>query len=430
MASRTYLASPGFMAEARDALYREVLKRYPCCPDLPELPKSSLRWGEAHFEMFIESMGLIMPQVEDQCVAKTANEIAVAANAAGEAQPVVENSSQAGNSAGCIRHLHTPYASLVIPSTIYMEDRAPAGLKLEAILTKFDRCRAAALQSICGVNLKILSDEYGVGILLSDLTIILQGPPPALISNVDVESEVDLPKMPFVPSRQRLVDPEGNVSCSAFFGQLLVDLSTKRLSTNQDAYNRLKLPCDRIFERDVPNLATLAIREELSARVSQVSHLHESQGRPFTPTRYLRGMCIITPSDCDSYDTLYHPRAPTVCEHACLSTGEKFCCLANTAFYCKFLAPLPPGLQLAGHIFVDDSDGSSTRCLVALEDVAKGDGSCAMCAFSVYGGPIPGVLYNEEVQAVNPKTAQGLVKWATQGSAKHPDFCDLSIIHA
>lgn len=396
-------------------LYEKVLKRYPECPALPDLPKSAEKWGEEEFDLFIQSMGLIIPQVVDESLAQDASEVTAPANAAGEAQ--------AGGEV-CIKYLGTADAALVIPSTIYMEDRAPAGLKMEAILTKFDRCRAAALQSICGVNLRILSEEHGVGILLSDLTIIMQREPPALIAKVDVESEIDLPKLPLVPSRQRLVDMEGNISCTASFGQLLVDLSTTRLSMNQDAYNRLKTPCDRIFSRDVPTAHTLAVREELSARLSSP---HPSCGRPFTPTRYMKGMYFIAPSDCDTYDTLYHPKVPSVCEHACLSTSQKFCCKATTAFFSRFLSPLPPGLQLIAHILVDESDGETHRCLFAFEDVEKGGGSCALCAFAVYGGPLPGVLYNEEVQAVTAKTAQGLVKWAADGCrGKNPEACDLS----
>merc|ERR1719188_413636 len=91
-------------------------------------------------------------------------------------------------------------ACLVIPSQVYMEDRAPAGLNLESILTKFDRCRAAALQTICATNLREMADGFGVGILLSDLEILVEAPePPALISAATVESEIDLPKLPLVP---------------------------------------------------------------------------------------------------------------------------------------------------------------------------------------------------------------------------------------
>merc|ERR1719188_1609586 len=114
-----------------------------------------------------------------------------------------------------------------------------------------------------------MADGFGVGILLSDLQILVEAAsPPALISRATVDSEIDLPKLPLVPSRQRLVDSDGNTACSAVFGQLLVDLKTTRLSGNQEAYSQLKLPCDRIFGRDVPTPSVLAVRAELSAKLA------------------------------------------------------------------------------------------------------------------------------------------------------------------
>eukprot|EP00443_Scrippsiella_acuminata_P048548 CAMPEP_0115215780 /NCGR_PEP_ID=MMETSP0270-20121206/24996_1 /TAXON_ID=71861 /ORGANISM="Scrippsiella trochoidea, Strain CCMP3099" /LENGTH=424 /DNA_ID=CAMNT_0002629591 /DNA_START=59 /DNA_END=1333 /DNA_ORIENTATION=+ len=389
------------MPAATEELYKKVLGRYPDCPELPPLPARAAKWGEDEFELFVSSMGLILPTGQD--VSPVAVEEVTPAFAAGEKQSGPVHIKGLGSADAC----------LVIPSQIYMEDRAPAGLNMESILTKFDRCRAAALQTICATNLREMADGFGVGILLSDLCIIIEAKtPPALISAADVESEIDLPKLPLVPSRQRLVDSSGATACSATFGQLLVDLKTTRLSGNQDAYNQLQLPCNRIFGRDVPSASTLAVREKLAAKVEQK---HPDQGRPFTPDSYFRGMYVVAPSDCDTYNTLYHPKVPSVCEHACLSTGQTFCCETATAFFSRFLSPLPPGTRLNVHMFAETIGNRGTRCLYILEEAGKA-GSCALCAFAVYGGPLPGSLYDEEIQATAPKSAQALIKAASTSS--------------
>lgn len=249
--------------------------------------------------------------------------------------------------------------------------------------------------------------------------------PPPLISAASVESEIDLPKLPLVPSRQRLVDANGQEVCHAAFGQLLVDLATKRLSQNEEAYKRLKTPCNRIFGRDVPNTASLAVHEQLAAKLSRQWTV---SGRLFTPQKYFKGKYVVAPADCDTYDTVYHPRVTTICEHACLSTGERFCCEATTAFFASFIAPLPPGLQLIAHIFVEPVSPdlkSATRALFVFEEEGK-DCSCALCTFAVYGGSSPGILYQEEVQAVNKKNAQALIKWVTHGLWESSGAVDLS----
>lgn len=398
-----------------EQLYARMLNKYPDCPvnELPPLPKFAAKWGENEFEAFITSLGQIMPQChgapEDEA------DVKVSALASGEA-----------SSSANVKYSGTADACLVIPSQIYMEDRAPEGLKFEAILTKFDRCRAAALQSICGVNLRILKEEYGVGILLSDLSLCVQAKEmPALISSVDVESEIDLPKMPLVPSRQRLVNASGGLVCSAIFGQLLVDLATTRLSGNEDAYNRLKLPCGKVFAREIPNSRTLAVKEQLAAKLAWQ---WPARGRSFAPQRYLGGKMVIAPSDCDTYNTVYHPKVVTVCERACLSTGETFCCEATNAFFSRFLAPLPPGLKLFAHVFVerDAADGAS-RVFYIFEEEGK-PGVCPLIAFAVYGGRNPSTLYNEEVQTVSAKNAQALMKWARHEPSKTPDSMDMSAL--
>ena len=209
-----------------------------------------------------------------------------------------------------INHKGTANASLVIPSTIFMEDRAPEGLKLEAVLTKFDRCRAACLQSISGMSTQSLVEEHGVGILLADLSFIVETEKlPDLISDVFVESEIDLPKIPMLPSLQRLVDKNGSASCTATFGQMFVDLKSGMLSGNAEAYNTVKRPCDRVFGREIPNSNTLAVRKELANKWAGV---RPARGHPFKPSKYLQGRYVISPSDCDTYNTLYHPKAATV----------------------------------------------------------------------------------------------------------------------
>lgn len=399
--------------ETQEDLFKKVLARYPECPaaELPPLPKKAAKWREAEFEIFVSTMGCVVPTVEETPCNE--GEVDVSPIAAGESV----NDSQ-------IKGLKTADACLAIPSQIYMEDRAPAGLKLEAILTKFDRCRAAALQSICGVNLRILADDYGVGILLSDLSIVMDAKPPPLISAADVESEIDLPKIPLVPSRQRLVDFQGEDVCHASFGQLMVDLATRRLSQNEEAYKRLSLPCNRIFGREVPNSVTEQVRKDLAAKLSDP---WPAQGRLFTPQKYYKGRYVIPPSDCDTYNTVYHPKVATICEHACLSVGELCCLEETTAFYSAFINTLPPGLRLIAHIFVDaaDTQVNGTRVLYVFEEDGN-EGSVALSTFAVYGGPLPGTLYQEEVQAVNKKTAQALIKWTKEGTWSAPGVVDLS----
>eukprot|EP00444_Apocalathium_aciculiferum_P006762 CAMPEP_0183397018 /NCGR_PEP_ID=MMETSP0370-20130417/10318_1 /TAXON_ID=268820 /ORGANISM="Peridinium aciculiferum, Strain PAER-2" /LENGTH=429 /DNA_ID=CAMNT_0025577839 /DNA_START=45 /DNA_END=1334 /DNA_ORIENTATION=+ len=404
---------------ARDALYSRVLQRYPDCPELPALPASSVKWSEADFGLFIESMGLIAPAGQDVCDVDV--EEATPTYAAGESH------SQNVH----IKGMSSAEACLVIPSQIYMEDLSPAGLNIESILTKFDRCRAAALQTICATNLREMADGFGVGILLSDLCLLIESPaPPALISAATVESEIDLPRLPLVPSWQRLVDSSGGVACSATFGQLLVDLKTTRLSTNQEAYKQLKMPCDRIFGRDIPNKVTLAVRGALAEKLGKQ---HPSQGRLFTPNAFYKGRYVVAPSDCDTYNTLYHPKVPSVCEHACLSTGQKFCLGSATAFFSRFLAPLPPGLALRVHMFVETRADRGARCMYIFEEEHK-LGSCALCAFAVYGGPVPGVLYNEEVEACSQKSAQWLLKieqtLTSGGKCDSAAGWDISQVHA
>lgn len=398
--------------ETPDDVYNRVLARYPDCPELPPLPKAAKNWSEAEFDVYVSSLGLVCPNMNGpKC---SVGQVEVSPIAAGESVQTEPH----------IKGVRTANACLAIPSQIFMEDRAPEGLKFEAILTKFDRCRAAALQSICGVNLRILADDYGVGILLTDLSIVVDAAKsPPLISAANVESEIDLPKLPLVPSRQRLVDSNADVVCHASFGQVLVDLATKRLSQNQEAYQRLKLSCDRIFGRDLPTSVTSAVRNELAAKLEARWPM---QGRLFTPQQYLKGKYVIPPADCDTYDTVYHPKTPSICEHACLSAGERFCCKTTTAFYSTFIAPLPPGLSLIVHIFVEEVNGG-TRALFACEEEGT-DCSCVLCTFAVYGGPLPGFLYHEEVQAVNKTSAQALMKWATKGEWKAPGACDLSLL--
>lgn len=416
--------SPKVEGETSDDLFKRVLGRYPDCPvsELPPLPKCAAKWGEAEFDVFISSIGLITPYIDESPCNE--GEADVSPIAAGEG---TKNQSTTAFAEAHIKGLRTADACLAIPSQIYMEDRPPEGLKFEAILTKFDRCRASALQSICGVNLRILADEYGVGILLSDLSIVMDAAkPPPLISAAQVESEIDLPKLPLVPSRQRLVDANGDVVCHASFGQLLVDLATKRLSQNADAYKRLSKPCDRIFGREIPNASTLAVKKQLSEKLTDQWPV---QGRLFSPQKYVKGRYIIPPADCDTYDTVYHPRTPTICEHACLSAGERFCCEATAAFFSSFIAPLPPALQLNAHIFVEDANKAKTgtRALFVFEEEGT-DGNIALATFVVYGGQMPGFLYHEEVQAVNKKTAQALVKWAKGGAWTASNVCDLSAL--
>eukprot|EP00401_Gymnodinium_catenatum_P028972 CAMPEP_0117527586 /NCGR_PEP_ID=MMETSP0784-20121206/36875_1 /TAXON_ID=39447 /ORGANISM="" /LENGTH=456 /DNA_ID=CAMNT_0005323845 /DNA_START=41 /DNA_END=1411 /DNA_ORIENTATION=- len=423
-----------------DSLLKKVLSRYPDCPNLPALPACSAKWNEIDFEMFVASLGEVVPQggVELAETKTTEGEEDVAffecgrRQSSGKLQGEVVNVSPSASgetivSEPQIRGAGTVDACLVIPSTVYMEDRAPKGLQMDSVLTKFDRCRAAALQSICGLSTSTLVDDYGVGILLSDLYMAVESAsPPAVTASAEVESEIDLAKMPFIPSRQRLVCSSGEVQCTAVFGQVLVNLATKQLSQNLEAYNRIKRPCDRAFCRELPTAEVLAVRQELAARWAQK---YPSQGGPFTPRRYVKGKYVVAPSDCDTYNTLYHPKVASVCEHACLNAAEKFCCKANTVVFSRFISTLPPGEQLTTHIFFDDTAQHGTRALFAFEKDDE-EGACALCVFAVYGGPIPATMYHEEHQAVTQKNGQALIAWAKDGTWKAPGACDLSVLIA
>ncbi|CAK0887616.1 unnamed protein product [Prorocentrum cordatum] len=59
--------------------------------------------------------------------------------------------------------------------------------------------------------------------------------------------------------------------------------------------------------------------------------------------------------------------APSVCEHAALSTGETWACRPCNAFYVKFLTTMLPGTSLLAHILVDETADSGTRVLFAFE---------------------------------------------------------------
>eukprot|EP00931_Biecheleriopsis_adriatica_P005614 TRINITY_DN107108_c0_g1_i1.p1 TRINITY_DN107108_c0_g1~~TRINITY_DN107108_c0_g1_i1.p1 ORF type:complete len:419 (-),score=95.17 TRINITY_DN107108_c0_g1_i1:22-1278(-) len=411
------------MASRTEQLYKKVLARYPDCPTLPALPKSAACWNEADFEVFVASMGCIIPPGSgpEEEPEETSDQ---GCHALFECAPRRRCSSGVSSEHEETQRLHilnkgTADACLVMSSSVYMVDRAAEGLKVESILTKFDQCRAAALQGISGMSTSSLVEQHGVGILLSDIYYAVQaGTLPAVTAPVTVESEIDLPKMPMLPSRQSLVGPDGEKVCSAVFGQLFVDMKTTMLSQNSDAYNRVKRPCDEEFGRSVPNSATLAVRQQLAAKWAQD---HPKQGRVFTPSKYLPGRYVVAPSDCDTYNTLYHPKVASVCEHACLSTGEIFCCAPTTAFFCRFISTLPPGTRLNVHVFV--AEGKGTRALYVFEK----DGSCALCAFAVYDGPVPGFLYHEEVQAVTQKNAEALLAWAKGSVSKHgAPNCDLS----
>ena len=444
-------------------VFQKVMCRYPDCPALPDLPAFSKMWAESDFEFFVASIGTIIPSIPTkkaskicktdslekadkgvalfECAPRTiaptpakdakkngeaAEDLGVSPHASGERIVGEAHINNKGMANAC----------LVIPSTIFMEDRAPEGLKLEAVLTKFDRCRAACLQSISGMSTFSLVKEHGVGILLADLSFNVESEVlPDLISDVFVESEIDLPKLPMLPSLQRLVDKSGNASCTAVFGQMFVDLKSGLLSGNTNAYNTVKRPCDRVFGREIPNSQTLAVRKELADKWAAVRPAH---GKPFKPNKYLQGRYVISPSDCDTYNTLYHPKAATVCEQSALSTGETFACRPCNAFFVKFLTTMQPGTFLVVHIFIDetDKDAKGVRALFAFEK-ANEENSCVLTAFAVYGGAVPGVVYREEAAVVAPKTGQTLAKWAkckdSTGSAEREALakasgCDLSAL--
>jgi hypothetical protein len=417
----------------QNPFFQKVISRYPDCPDLPDLPAVSKNWGESDFEVFVASMGAIVPsgakkeakpppgtpEKSDKSAAlfecapretptkasKQAEgkkeDLGISPHASGESIVGEPRINDKGTASAC----------LVIPSTLFMEDRAPEGLKLEAVLTKFDRCRAACLQSISGMSTFTLVKEYGVGILLADLSFNVETEVlPDLISDVFVESEIDLPKLPMLPSLQRLVDRSGKSSCTAVFGQMFVDMKSGMLSGNTEAYNIVKRPCDRVFGRDLPNSKTLAVRKELTTKWANV---RPNRGKAFKPSRYLQGRYVIAPSDCDTYNTLYHPKAATVCEHGALSTGETFACRPCNAFFVKFLTTMLPGTSLVAHILVEDAGDLGTRALFAFEKSGD-ENSCVLTAFAVYGGAVPGVVYQEEFATVAPKAGQALAKWAKQ----------------
>lgn len=422
------------MESPMNPLYAKVLKRYPDCPDLPPLPKSSARWSESDFEMFVASMGTIMPAGAATREEQSSKGVGGDEHPTFECAPRRRNSSEAtskrpsGESSVCdapstqphIQGKGTADACLVHPEHIYMEDTEPQGLKPEAILAKFDKCRAAALQSLSGLSTQLLVKEYGVGILLSDLYFVMEtSTPPALTSPVAVESEIDLPKMPSLPSRQRLVDSRGETVCSAVFGQLFVDMATGMLSSNSEAYNKVKRPCDDAFGRGLPTTSVLAVKKQLAAKLARED---PKQGRAFAPRKYLGGSYVVALADCDTYNTVYHPKAVSVCERACLGAGGAFACSGTTVFFCRFLSTLPPGSQLRTHIFADETEHHGTRALIVLEE----GGVCKLVAFAVYGGPLPGVLYEEEFQAVTPKNAVALIELVQQGSSKSRLACDVS----
>mmetsp|Transcript_89622 Transcript_89622/g.262018 ORF Transcript_89622/g.262018 Transcript_89622/m.262018 type:complete len:507 (-) Transcript_89622:351-1871(-) len=421
-----------------EIILSKVKTRYPDCPDLPPLPASAVNWSESDFEMFVASMGQIVPagsgpepeaELSDtadkakhalfECAPRHAGSKSKAADAeeaSGKFDIEVKRPTY-------IKGKATADACLVMSSSIYMADRAAEGLKIESILTKFDQCRAAALQGISGCTTSTLVDEYGVGILLSDIYFAVESARlPAVTESLDVQSEIDLPQLPMVPSLQRLVDSRGETVCTAIFGQLMVDLRTGMLSGNREAYNRVKQPCDEEFGRSLPTSSTRAVKQEVA---SKFSRQHPKQGKAFTPSQYLLGRYVVAPSDCDTYNTLYHPKVASVAEHASLSTGEAFCCEATTAFFCKFISTLPPGSRLHAHIFVRETAQHGTRVLSVFEKEGEG---VALCTFAVYGGPVPGFLFQEEVQAVDKRNAEALVAWARKGVWKSPGACDLAAL--
>jgi hypothetical protein len=422
-----------------ESLYAKVLKRYPDCPELPALPKCAAYWKEKQFEIFIASMGSIVPNgspsdfAEEQSEETSEHEHAFfecaprrSSSGVKESNSEVSTSSDIGEESPQSQYKYkgTAKACLVMPSRMYMEDRAPVGLNLSSVLKKFDRCRAAALQSISGLSTSTLVDEYGVGILLSDIYISVETAKlPAVTAPVCVNSLIDLPKMPMLPSLQQLIGSNGEPVCTAIFGQLFVDMKTKMLSQNAEAYNKVKRPCDETFGRGIPNNTTLAVRAELAAKFAPQ---HPKQGKPFRPTKYLKGMYAVAPSDCDTYDTLYHPMVTSVCEHASLIAGADFSCQAISAFFCKFNATMAPGTRLVTHIFVNETEKDGSRALTIFEK----DGACTLCTFGVYGGPLPGKLYQEEVLAVDTKNALALIAWAKTGkySMKSAAPCDLSAL--
>lgn len=447
-------------------VFLKVLGKYPDLADPPAPPAAAKHWDESDFEIFVASMGSIVPQrapkkAADNVPTPAAEEsgkelqspmmesvalFECAPRAAAPSPKLTKKEEDKALQASVSPHASgesirgEPHikgkgmadASLVIPSTLFMEDKAPEGLKLEAILTKFDRCRAACLQSISGMSTFSLVKEHGVGILLADLSFCVETEAlPDLIDDVFVESEIDLPKMPQLPSLQRLVDRNGKSSCTATFSQMFVDMKTGMLSGNSTAYNCIKRPCDQIFERQIPNSKTLAVRKELAHKWTWP---RPALGRPFKPTKYLQGRYVIAPSDCDTYNTMYHPKAPSVCEHAALSTGETWACRPCNAFYCKFLSTLLPGTSLLVHILVEETADVGTRALFAYEKKGE-ENSCVLCAFAVYGGSVPGVVYQEEFSAVTPKSGQALASWAkSDGDQSRLDAfaktsgCDLSAL--
>jgi len=407
--------------ESKHDLYKVVLARYPDCPTLPDLPPDAARWSEADFEIFIASMGMIIPPGSSSALkAPQGKKDDVAFFECAPRNGYAHAECIANSAEPAVTDRATANACLSTSSSIYMEDRAPQGLNLCGVLAKFDKCRASALQAITGLSTSSLVEEYGVGILLSDIYISLgTGKMPVVTDEVCVNSEMDLPLMPRLPSRQQLIDKDGQILCTAIFGQLFVDLKTKMLSQNEAAYSRVKRPCDATFGRDMPNTQTLAIRQELAVRFTPQ---HPKQGQLFSPSNYMKGSYVVAPSDCDSYDTLYHPKVTSVCELACLWAGADFCCKPLTAFFCRFVSTLPPASRLVTHIFFTEEANEGTRALTVFEK----DGSCVLCAFAVYGGPLPGKLYHEEVSAASQKNADALISWSQHGTYKAKSGLDLS----
>jgi hypothetical protein len=200
----------------------------------------------------------------------------------------------------------------------------------------------------------------------------------------------------------------------------MVDMRTKSLSGNKEAYNKVKRPCDDEFGRGLPTSSVLAVRQQLAVKWARE---YPKQGKVFTPKGYLLGKYIVAPSDCDTYNTLYHPMVTSVAEYASLAAGGTYCCKETTAFFCKFISTLPPGSQLTAHIFVNETEHDGTRVLTVFDKDGEG---CALCTFAVYGGPLPGTLYDEEIQAVDKKNADALIQWASTGALKSSSLCDLS----
>jgi len=263
------------MDSGPEQMLQRVLGRYPDCPNLPPLPKSSGRWSESDFDVFVASMGSIVPPgsgVEADNAETPAKEEHALFECAPRRKTTIDSVDMeqlASDSKDAdVKNKGKADACLVTASSVFMVDRAAEGLKVEAVLTKFDQCRAAALQSISGMSTQSLVEQEGVGILLSDIYYAVESSTlPAVTDAVTVESEIDLPKLPMLPSLQSLVDSQGHTVCTAVFGQMFVDMKTMMLSQNSDAYNRVKRPCDNVFGRGVPNCNTVAVMAAADCKV-------------------------------------------------------------------------------------------------------------------------------------------------------------------